>query len=98
MQAILDYQKTAFFEAQKNLESFTKIEESEIGDPKYLSALLEEIEHIKESLEKMKSETIIYMDTQNAIIDKNYYANSKFLLEAFQGECIFQSEIIHQKI
>ena len=46
----------------------------------------------------MKSETIIYMDTQNAIIDKNYYANSKFLLEAFQGECIFQSEIILQKI
>lgn len=46
----------------------------------------------------MKTETISYMETENAIIDKNYYANSKFLLEAYQGECILQAEIIHQKI
>ena len=36
----------------------------------------------------MKAETLDYMETENAIIDKNYYNNAKFLLEAYQGECI----------
>ena len=86
------------FEEQKSLNITRPEEEADLFEDPDFDEFHDYIQQVISNLEKLEADTTLYINDPESSLQKEYFSNCKFLLDAYQALCLIKAQKIEKYI